>query len=99
MITSKVDKPNFFIFSDDIEWAENNIKLEHPIVFVKHNSQQQAFEDLRLMSNCRHHIIANSSFSWWGAWLSNSEYKIVITPGIWRSKGPAMFLPKSWISL
>ncbi|MGL5889716.1 MAG: alpha-1,2-fucosyltransferase, partial [Bacteroidia bacterium] len=62
-------EPEFFIFSDDPEWVKNNLKLPGKTTYIDWNTGKAAAEDLRLMSNCKHHIIANSSFSWWGAWL------------------------------
>lgn len=65
MILETINKPIFFIFSDDIKWARNNLKLDYPTIFVSNNSIKDS-EELFLMSRCKHHIIANSSFSWWG---------------------------------
>jgi len=79
----RVSQPQFFVFSDDPEWARENLQLDYPTTFVSHNGADKHYEDLRLMSQCRHHIIANSSFSWWGAWLSAYPQKIVIAPRQW----------------
>lgn len=81
-ITQSVDEPQFYVFSDDPEWVAANLKLHHPARFVRHN-QGMAHEDLRLMSLCRHHVIANSSFSWWGAWLAGQSDRLVIAPQRW----------------
>jgi hypothetical protein len=81
MLMQSIENPSFFVFSDDPQWAETNLKLSRPARYVKHNNM--AYEDLRLMSLCRHHIIANSSFSWWGAWLSVHPGKLVIAPRKW----------------
>jgi len=81
-ITQTLKTPHFFIFSDDPEWVVDNIKPRHPARYICHNSGEP-YEDLRLMSLCRHHVIANSSFSWWGAWLSNDPDKLVIAPDRW----------------
>ena len=81
-ITSSLDTNDFMllIFSDDIEWCKNNLNdLHHSIKFI-YNSEAT---DLRLMSLCNHFIIANSSYSWWGAYLSQNENKIVIAPKYW----------------
>lgn len=78
-----IDNPHFYVFSDDIEWAKANISVNRPIDFLSHNNASKNYEDLRLMSDCKHHIIANSSFSWWGAWLGKKEGQIVISPGRW----------------
>ena len=82
-VVSKVENPTFFVFSDDIAWAEQNLKIAYPIIFVGHNDADKNYEDLRLMSECQHNIIANSSFSWWGAWLNQNPSKIVIAPQSW----------------
>ena len=82
-IISKVNDPHFFVFSDDPEWTQENLKIDAPTTYVAHNSSDKNYEDLRLMSLCNHFIIANSSFSWWGAWLSRNESKIVIAPSRW----------------
>jgi hypothetical protein len=83
MIARTGVRPAFFVFSDDIEWAKQNLRLDHPVVYVSHNGEARDYEDLRLMSLCKHHIIANSSFSWWGAWLSENPEKKVIVPRRW----------------
>jgi Glycosyl transferase family 11 len=75
--------PTFFIFSDDINFAKENVSKDISAVFIDHNDPFFAHEDLRLMSSCRHHIIANSTFSWWGAWLNPSADKIVLAPRNW----------------
>lgn len=90
--------PTFFVFSDDIAFCRENLPAGPRYVFVDHNGQTEAHEDLRLMSACRHHIMANSSFSWWGAWLNPSPDKIVLVPDRWLD--PAVphpdLLPPSW---
>lgn len=97
-ITTILNDPYFFVFSDDPEWVADNMKLRHPVRYVSHNSIA-AHEDLYLMSLCRHHIIANSSFSWWGAWLNPRPDKIVIAPSYWFND-PAIdtrdLIPVSW---
>lgn len=99
IIKEKVSNPVFYVFSDEMEWVKMNFQIPEACVFVDHNSQEKAYEDLRLMSACKYHIIANSSFSWWGAWLSDYKNQLVIAPKIWRKNGPNMFLPKGWIAL
>ncbi len=83
LIEKNVDNPKFFIFSNDHDWVKKNIHIKHPKYHVTHNDVETAHEDLRLMSLCQHFIIANSSFSWWGAWLSSNRDKIVTTPRPW----------------
>ncbi len=82
IIEKSVKEPEYFIFTDDPEWARINIITNKPKVIIDWNVNSPQ-EDLRLMSSCKHHIIANSSFSWWGAWLGNNENKIVIAPEPW----------------
>jgi len=79
----QVNVPHFFIFSDDPEWTSENLKLPYVSTYVTHNTGKQDYEDLRLMSRGKHFIVANSSFSWWGAWLSNNPTKNVIAPKQW----------------
>ena len=99
-IAKQVNKPVFFVFSDDIEWVRDNVKLDYKTIFIDHNNPDQGYEDLRLMSLCKHQIIANSSFSWWGAWLNPSPNKIVIAPRIWfrkASQDTRDLIPSTWI--
>ena len=70
LIKERFVDPTFFVFSDDIPFVKQNLSLDPRTVFVDHNDTLAAHEDLRLMSSCHHHIIANSTFSWWGAWLN-----------------------------
>lgn len=98
IIEKKVRNPEFFVFSDDSQWIKANLKLRHPITYVNINNPEKGYEDLRLMSNCKHFIIANSSFSWWGAWLSNNPDKIICAPKKWFvSVDEGDIVPKSWI--
>ncbi|MBI1920672.1 MAG: alpha-1,2-fucosyltransferase [Geobacter sp.] len=100
LVAARVDEPHFFVFSDDPAWVRENFAIPHPMTVVDHNGPDQAHEDLRLMSLCRHHIIANSSFSWWGAWLSDNPDKIVIAPRRWfaeKSIDTRDLLPEGWV--
>lgn len=101
-ILEKIISPVFYLFSDDLEWAKNNIHINAPIIFVSQNGVNQAHEDLRLMYSCKHFIIANSTFSWWGAWLSASSDKMIITPKKWfinQRINTKDLLPGSWIKI
>jgi len=89
-IISAVDNACLYIFSDDIDWVRENIQnlipdsvLIDKIRFVDINTSDSSYMDMYLMSSCKHHIIANSTFSWWGAWLGNNKDKIVIAPSRW----------------
>lgn len=97
-IKEKVVSPIFYIFSDDISWAKENLKGGSKLVFVS-SPEMKDYEELMLMSRCRHNIIANSSFSFWGAWLNQNPVKIVIGPKKWNNKYPAAYrdlLPVEW---
>lgn len=102
IINQKIDNPHYYVFSDDPEWAKKNIVIDKPIIFLSHNGPSKNFEDLRLMSSCKNHIIANSTFSWWGSYLSNNSEKIIIAPKNWfnskdiNSKDISL---KSWHSI
>ncbi|MFW5983550.1 MAG: alpha-1,2-fucosyltransferase [bacterium] len=98
----KIANPTYFVFSDDIEWAKKNLSFKHPTIFIDNNNNENSFEDMRLMSNCKHHIIANSTFSWWGAWLNSSKEKIVIAPQKWfkiEELEKKDLIPKEWITI
>ncbi len=101
-IAKRIKNPHFYIFSDDMKWVKENIKLEYPHTFVEHNQGNASYNDMRLMSLCKHNIIANSTFSWWGAWLNDNPDKIVIAPDIWL-KNDTQFgdniVPENWIRL
>jgi len=90
--------PVFFVFSDDAAWVEQNLRVSARTVYVTHNGLARDVEDLRLMSACRHHVIANSTFSWWGAWLADSPGQRVIAPERWFRSGPDTrdLIPARW---
>ncbi len=97
----RLHDPTFFVFSDDIAFCRANLPADLMAVFVDHNSQAAAHEDLRLMSACHHHIIANSSFSWWGAWLNPRPERTVYAPRQWMLTPESFFpdlLPPAWIA-
>jgi hypothetical protein len=96
----EVSDPRFYIFSDDINWTKANLPgSTHPSVYIDHN-QTAPHEDLRLMYFCKHHIIANSSFSWWGAWLNVNAEKKVIAPRNWfRTLENKDIIPNGWLTL
>lgn len=98
----KISNPRFFVFSDEPQWAKENLKLGFPVTIVDHNGGDRSYEDLRLMSQCKHQIIANSSFSWWAAWLNNHPQKSVIAPLKWfnnASFNASDLIPTSWLRL
>jgi len=97
LINSKIENPVFFIFSDDTEWCKNNLSFIDKKQII--TGTTHSWEDLYLMSKCKHQIIANSTFSWWGAWLNLNPEKIVIAPKRWLSYVETNIIPKEWISL
>lgn len=103
-IKEKIPSPHFFIFSDDIEWAKKNLSFIEQIEFVSQPDMCD-YEELTIMSRCKHNIIGNSTFSWWGAWLNIHPDKIVISPKNWlgdteRNKiYVSHLLPESWIQI
>lgn len=101
IIRGKISKPTFFVFSDDIEWVKQNLKIDFPTIFVS-GPKIKDYEELVIMSRCKNNIIANSSFSFWGAWLNQNPNKIVIAPKKWNNKNPDDFkdlLPPEWIKI
>ena len=103
-MNEKVKPTLYCIFSDDISWCRKNIQnlvgKDKRIVFIDWNKGQSSFRDMQLMSLCNHNIIANSSFSWWGAWLNVHEDKTVIAPKTWI-KGAILNDPlcEDWIKI
>jgi len=96
-IKSKVDSPHFFVFSDDIEWCKQNFKYPN-MDFIEGNTHEIDFE---LLKKCKHNIIANSTFAWWGAWLNYND-NIVIAPKQWFQSHYNKWddlIPENWIQL
>lgn len=98
-ISLGLEAPTFFVFSDDPQWCKENLHINFPVVYIDHNQGDDAYLDMHLMSLCKHHVIANSSFSWWGAWLNPSTDKRVIAPKRWFAsddKDTKDIIPVSW---
>lgn len=103
-MTSRIANPSFFVFSDDMAWVKQNINLsgfDHE--FIDWNTGKNSYIDMQLMSLCQHNVIANSSFSWWAAWLNANPNKWVIAPSQWYKNDTGMypdgFFPEKWIIL
>lgn len=97
-------KPELYVlFSDDIEWCKEQFGPaigKTSIRFVNWNKGTDSYRDMQLMTLCKHNIIANSSFSWWGAWLNQHPEKIVITPSRWmQSEGWTDIIPEDWMTI
>ena len=103
LLRKKVGNPVFFVFSDDIALAREILPKGYNTVFVDHNDESMGHEDLRLMSACRHHVVANSTFSWWGAWLDPNPAKLVCAPGSWQNRADDLpdpdIVPKDWLRI
>lgn len=82
-LVSKVADPHFFCFADDIGWIRNNVKIDWPVTYIAYDKETKDYEHFWLMTQCKHYIIANSTYSWWAAWLNANSSKIVIAPESW----------------
>ncbi|HEX6123838.1 MAG TPA: alpha-1,2-fucosyltransferase, partial [Pyrinomonadaceae bacterium] len=103
LILKRVSDPHYFVFSDDIEWCRTNLSFAGPTRFVDDDFGPRKFrDDLRLMSACKHFVIANSSFSWWAAWLNPDSDKTVIAPTEWF-RDPSLdtrdLIPEEWLRI
>ncbi len=102
IIKKSITSPTFFVFSDDIEWAREHIHTGFPTEFVGQGPERN-YEDLDLMTRCKHHILSNSTFGWWGAWLSKpAAGKITIAPQKWfagKNYDLSDLMPEHWIKL
>jgi hypothetical protein len=95
-VRARVRHPRFFVFSDDAAWARENVKVDNSL-HVDINQGRASFRDMQLMSLCKHSIIANSSFSWWGAWLNANPGKLVLAPDVWlRDASMPDVVPEGW---
>lgn len=93
----KLKKPVFYFFSDDIEWVKSVFSDSEDFQYISVNTSTSDIDELMIMSNCKHHIIANSSFSWWGAWLNPDKDKIVIAPS--ENFNNEDIIPEEWIKI
>lgn len=98
-VTELAGPPTIYVFSDDPHWAREHLDFRFPMVISDQNHGRLDYEDLRLISSCRHNIVANSTFSWWGAWLNPNPDKIVVAPRVWFTSGSADnpdIVPSGW---
>lgn len=95
----RIDQPHYYVFSDDLEWVKENLPLQNAI-YIDWNKGEDSWQDMMLISHCRHHIICNSTFSWWGAWLNPRKDKMVIVPERWfnNAETPHIY-PDKWIKV
>lgn len=94
-------KLHVFVFSNDVDWCRKNLSFKYPVTFVTGNTN--GADDMRLMKHCKHNILANSSFSWWGAWLNENPSKIIIAPRVWfqdkTANAQTDIVPEAWVRL
>jgi hypothetical protein len=91
-----------FVFSDEPEWCQKNLRIEAPCTIVNLNGTDKPWLDMHLMSKCRHHVLANSTYSWWGAWLANNDDQLVVAPKKWFASDihdDSHIVPERWIKL
>jgi hypothetical protein len=99
MMLAQVPQAHFYIFSDDVEWVKQNLRLPRATV-VSCNRGADSWQDMMLMSLCRHNIICNSTFSWWGAWLNANPEKHVIAPSRWLADVDMPYIiPETWMKV
>lgn len=98
-VMKSISEPHFFLFSDEPQWVREQVDLTVPCTVISHNPPESPLTDLWLMSLCKHNIIANSSFSWWAAWLNNNHGKRVFAPSLWFADPghvPHGLIPSGW---
>lgn len=88
---------HFYVFSDDMEWVKSSLQINVPVSYIDFNSQDECYFDLWLMKNCKHNIVANSSFSWWSAWLNENPTKLVIAPKKWYVQNSVNVCSTDWL--
>ena len=104
-IEKRVLQPTYYFFSDDMDWVRAQFADIKNAIFVDINHGKDAYNDMRLMSRCKHNIVANSSFSWWSAWLNENPEKIVVAPAKYymndasNVKYVSHMIPSSWAIL
>jgi hypothetical protein len=102
MIREKFPKAEIFFFSDDINWVRSNLQTDLPHTFVSGVLSNTSLEDFHLMQQCKHQVIANSSFSWWAAWLNPNQEKTIIAPRQWfaaKRLDTRDLIPTNWIRI
>jgi len=103
LINNKIKSPTFYVFSDDISWVKENLSNTQKMHFIDHTDGDTAYEDMYMMSLCKHNIIANSGFSYWGAWLNSNTEKLVISPKQWCADSKLndrfKLIPEGWFKI
>lgn len=104
LIKGQIEKPVFYVFSDDMSWCRENLPLsDDKAKFIDWNKGAESYRDMQLMSNCKHAIISNSSFSWWAAWLNQHPGKVIIVPKTWyrspNTHDTEQMHPRMWMRI
>ncbi len=102
IVSEGLQNPHCYVFSDDPEWVRANFSPAFPVSIVDIHGPHEAHEDLRLMAACKHFVIANSSLSWWGAWLGSHPQKRVVAPKDWfqsDANDPKDLIPDHWVRI
>ncbi|MBC3805611.1 hypothetical protein GH808_14470 [Acetobacterium fimetarium] len=100
IMKEKVADPVFYVFSNDIDWIKENMRFDCKVNYREFEDQTSDTEELFVMSACKHAIIVNSTFYWWGAWLIENEQKTIIAPQRWFADGsPIDIVPDTWIKI
>lgn len=100
IIKKNVKNPVLYIFSNDISWVKENLIFDCETIYRENEDQVSDLEELFIMSSCKHAIIVNSTFYWWGAWLINNKNKVVIAPKNWFADGsPIDIVPENWFKI
>lgn len=98
-MNKRISTPSYYVFSDDMEWVKEHLPLGHA-VYVDWNKGEASWQDMMLMSHCKHHIICNSTFSWWGAWLNPRTDKVVLMPERWFQHCETPYIyPAGWVKV
>jgi hypothetical protein len=100
-LSSQFTNLHFFVFSDDIDWCKTNFEADYNHTFISDNQRFTLRDEFEMMQNCQHHIMANSTLSWWAAWLNKNHAKVVICPQKWffDTKSMQDLIPQTWIQL
>lgn len=100
-MNNRISNPVYVVFSDEVDWVREHIDCHAETVYIQDFDKYKDYEELVLMSKCRNNIIANSSFSWWGAWLNENPEKVVIAPKTWFRSGKDSnhTVPDEWIKI
>lgn len=99
-LNERIEQPYYCLFSNNPEWTQENFAFLKNSLIIDWNLNKESWQDMMLMSMCRHNVIANSSFSWWGAWLNRNPDKIVIAPSKWFNIYEAAdIVPDQWVRI